>query len=76
VVLVGDRQESRECAENVLKVACERIAIFEAIKSQTEHGRYAPSQLYGDGDASRRIAEHLASVTPYIQKHLGYVVRA
>jgi len=76
VVLVGDRQESRECAENVLKVRCETEAIVEGIQAQSRHGRYAPSRLYGDGQASHRIAHHLATVTPYIQKHLGYVAKA
>jgi len=76
VVLVGDRQESRECAENVLRVRCETEAIVASILAQIHHGRYAPSQLYGDGQASHRIAEHLATVTPYIQKHLGYVAKA
>ncbi len=73
VVLVGDRQESRECAENVLKTPCEKDAIVAAIRSQTDNGRYAPSKLYGDGQASQRIADYLASVEHYVQKRLGYV---
>lgn len=73
VVLVGDRQDSRECAENVLKAPCEKRAVVEAIRVQTRHGRYTPSQLYGDGNASGRIADHLACVIPYVQKRLGYV---
>jgi len=76
VVLVGDRQMSRECAENVSKVGCDKRAIAEAVRKQLDHGQYAPSTLYGDGQASRRIAEQLAKLTPYIQKHLGYVVQA
>ncbi len=73
VVLVGDRQDSRECAENVVKSPCQQRVIIEAIRTQIRHGRYAPSQLYGDGNASRRIADHLATVSPYVQKRLGYV---
>lgn len=73
VVLVGDRQDSRECAENVLKSPCERNSIVAAIRAQAVRGRYAPSQLYGDGNASRRIADHLATLKPYVQKRLGYV---
>jgi UDP-hydrolysing UDP-N-acetyl-D-glucosamine 2-epimerase len=73
VVLVGDRQENRECAENVLKTRCEKQVIVEGIQTQLRKGRFAPSQLYGDGQASPRIAKQLAMLTPYIQKHLGYV---
>lgn len=74
VVLVGDRQESRECAENVLKTPCEKAAIVSAIRFQVAHGRYDASVLYGDGQASRRIVDYLASLEPYVQKRLGYVV--
>lgn len=73
VVLVGDRQESRECAENVLKTPCEKAAIVSTIRSQVAHGRYEASVLYGDGQASRRIVGYLASIEPYVQKRLGYV---
>lgn len=73
VVLVGDRQDSRECAENVLKVRCEMSAVLEAIGKQIGVGRYEPSNLYGRGDAGRQIADLLSSVNPYIQKRLGYV---
>ncbi len=76
VVLVGDRQASRECAENVLRASCEKVAIVAAIRSQVGHGRYAHSQLYGDGQASQRIADHLASVVLYVQKRLGYVAES
>lgn len=73
VVLVGDRQDGRECAENVVKSSCEQRSIVAAIRVQTGRVRYAPSQLYGDGNASRRIADHLATLKPYVQKRLGYV---
>jgi UDP-hydrolysing UDP-N-acetyl-D-glucosamine 2-epimerase len=74
VVLVGDRQESRECAINVLKVPCQSESIANGVQFQINHGRFERSNLYGDGQASRRIAKHLAEVNPYIQKQLGYVV--
>jgi hypothetical protein len=47
--------------------------IVSAARAQLDRGRYAPSQLYGDGHVSERIAEALASLTPYVQKRLGYV---
>ena len=55
-----------------MKVQCDVDSIVESIVSQIEHGPYPPSQLYG-GNASARIANSLASVTPYIQKRLAFV---
>lgn len=76
VVLIGDRQESREFAENVIKVNCIKQDILQAARSQIQNGKYRPSGLYGDGQVSQRIAEHLATVTPFVQKRLGYVSSA
>lgn len=72
VVLVGDRQQGREIAQNVLPVMLETGAIFDAAKHQLANGRYAPSNLYGDGAAGERIASLLTQVEPYIQKRLAY----
>lgn len=73
VVLVGDRQEGRERAENVVSVECRESEIREAVLKQCEHGRYEPSTLYGDGNTAARIVEHLVSLTPYVQKRLYYI---
>lgn len=73
VVLVGDRQQGREVAQNVLPAMLETSAILDAVKHQLAHGSYAPSNLYGDGVASERIASLLAQVEPYIQKRLAYL---
>jgi UDP-N-acetylglucosamine 2-epimerase len=72
VVLVGNRQQGREIAENVLPVQPEHQAILIAIKQQLINGRYAQSQLYGYGYASRQIVDCLINVRPYIQKMLAY----
>ncbi|MDP6491697.1 MAG: UDP-N-acetylglucosamine 2-epimerase [Kiritimatiellia bacterium] len=73
VVLVGDRQEGREIAQNVMPVPCQREAIARAIRQHVEHGRYAPSSLYGTGNASARIADKLAEVDTYVQKRLHFI---
>ncbi|MBZ5605515.1 MAG: UDP-N-acetylglucosamine 2-epimerase, partial [Acidobacteriia bacterium] len=73
VVLVGDRQDGRETAENVMRVNCVRTEIVRAIRKQLSSGRYEASTLYGDGAVSPRIAEALAQLRPYIQKRLHYV---
>ncbi len=73
VVLVGDRQEGRDVAENVTFVACDKEKIKNAVEQQLAHGRYASSDLYGDGSASGQIADILSKVKPYAQKRLHYI---
>jgi len=72
VVLIGDRQQGREIAKNVLPVDPEADAIINAAKHQLSNGHYVPSNLYGSGIASEQIASRLARIEPYIQKKLAY----
>ncbi len=76
VVLVGDRQLGREMAENVRMVPCNADAITAAIRHQLSVGRYPPSRLYGDGGASKRIAEQISRIPLYTQKHLSYIMES
>jgi len=62
VVLVGDRQRGRECADNVMHVPCESEAILDAIRKQFNHGRYEPSTLYGDGQVTERFIKALEAL--------------
>jgi UDP-hydrolysing UDP-N-acetyl-D-glucosamine 2-epimerase len=73
VVLVGNRQEGRETDRHVKPVVPAASDIAAAVRSQLRHGRYAPSQLYGDGHVSARISQALAQLQPYIQKRLHYI---
>lgn len=73
VVLVGDRQEGRETAENLVTAPYEAAGIREAIARQCAHGRYAPSKLYGNGTASAAIARHIARLPLYRQKRLHFI---
>jgi UDP-hydrolysing UDP-N-acetyl-D-glucosamine 2-epimerase len=73
VALVGHRQEGRESDVHVTRVAPVAAEIVLAVKKQLQHGRYAPSVLYGDGQVSRRIADGLARLEPYIQKRLHFI---
>ncbi|MBA4388471.1 MAG: UDP-N-acetylglucosamine 2-epimerase (hydrolyzing) [Verrucomicrobia bacterium] len=75
VVLVGERQHGREIGRNTTCVPAERASIREAILAQSAHGSYPPDLLYGDGQTSARIAEALANVRPFVQKHLDYIRR-
>ena len=61
-VIIGNRQEGREHADNALFVDTKRDAIVDAIQKQLSHGRYEKSDLYGDGNAAKRIADILATV--------------
>ena len=72
VVLVGTRQDGREMDLHVMRVSPIAVDITDAVMAQLQHGLYAPSQLYGDGHVSERIAEVLAVLKPYTQKRLAY----
>jgi len=76
VVLVGNRQEGREYDSHVAPVPAIESEIAGAIQMQEEHGRYAPSSLYGDGYVAGHIAEALTTLAPYTQKRLQYVYQA
>jgi len=76
VVLIGDRQANREYAENVTQVPCQESAILAAAFQQIESGKYPVSSLYGNGEASQSIANQLASIKPFVQKKLGYIVES
>jgi UDP-N-acetylglucosamine 2-epimerase len=67
VVDVGSRQRLREVADNVLRVS-HADDLFPAIRHQVEHGRFECSTLYGDGQASEKIATHLGEDMPPVQK--------
>jgi UDP-hydrolysing UDP-N-acetyl-D-glucosamine 2-epimerase len=72
VVLVGNRQHQREHDVHVTRVGAVRNEIAAAARKQLAHGRYAPSTLYGDGHVAPRVAEEIAMLTPYVQKHLAF----
>jgi len=72
VALVGNRQDGRETDLHVTRAAPGADQIYDAAIRQLEHGRYAPSSLYGDGFVSERIARALGEIEPYAQKRLSY----
>ena len=73
VVLVGNRQDGRETDDHVLRARPIHAEVLGAIRQQLSHGRYAPSTLYGDGHVAQRIAEGLATLSPYVQKRLHFI---
>ena len=60
-VNIGNRQEGREKAMNVIDVPYDNLKIAEAIKTQLSRGAYNPDNTYGEGDAGRKMAEILAT---------------
>lgn len=73
VVLVGGRQNHRERDVHVTHVQPTRDGVASAVRRQLAHGSYAASTLYGDGHVAARVAQQLATLTPYVQKYLSYV---
>ena len=71
-VSIGTRQSGREHGDNVIWTDYNSKEIVAAIRKQLDHGKYAASQLYGNGNAGKRIAEHLANADIRIQKKLAY----
>lgn len=61
-VIVGDRQEGREHGENIIYSDYNDEEIFEKMITQIQHGRYPPSQIFGDGSAGKKIAEKLSVI--------------
>lgn len=67
VVNVGDRQKGRERSPNVLDAEHDFAAIRSALHTQLARpGSYAPSYLYGRGDAAARIATAMAQVVAHV----------
>jgi UDP-hydrolysing UDP-N-acetyl-D-glucosamine 2-epimerase len=67
-VNIGNRQELRERAGNVMDVGYVADEIYTAIVEQERKGAYDSSLLFGDGDASQRIVKILEADTPFYQK--------
>jgi UDP-N-acetylglucosamine 2-epimerase (non-hydrolysing)/GDP/UDP-N,N'-diacetylbacillosamine 2-epimerase (hydrolysing) len=62
---IGDRQKGRQRAASVFHAAPERHAISAAIAAALQRGRQPTVNPYGDGEASRRIADGIAAVADF-----------
>jgi UDP-hydrolysing UDP-N-acetyl-D-glucosamine 2-epimerase len=69
-VNIGTRQNGRDRGPNVIDVGHDTQAIESAIELQCSRGPYPSSDLYGDGQASRRIADALSAAVLSIDKRL------
>lgn len=68
-VNIGTRQNGRMRAENIIDVGYDRTEIKEVIKKQLKHGKYKRSEMYYQKGANKNIAEVLAKIPLYVQKH-------
>jgi len=71
-VNIGTRQRMRDRGQNVVDVPHDREAIADGISAQIAHGPYPMEQIYGDGNAGKRIAEILAAKEVSVQKCITY----
>lgn len=72
VVNIGTRQNNRLSSKNVINVKYNFKEILKVIKQQIRHGKYKSSNLYGNGNAGKKIAEILSKSQPSVQKKIFY----
>lgn len=72
VVNIGTRQSGRDRGQNVLDVEYTSEKIQQAIHQHLKNGRYPSDNIYGDGDAGKRIAHLLTEISLNIDKRLTY----
>jgi GDP/UDP-N,N'-diacetylbacillosamine 2-epimerase (hydrolysing) len=63
VVNIGTRQNLRERNANVMDVPAKLNDVRTALTDSLAHGRYPPVNVYGDGQAGRRVVELLATTS-------------
>jgi len=68
VVNVGSRQEGRGRGENVVDTDYNFTNIKAAIIKQIKHGKYKSDDLYGNGDAGKKITQILEKIQIKVQK--------
>jgi UDP-hydrolysing UDP-N-acetyl-D-glucosamine 2-epimerase len=71
-VNIGNRQRGREHGMNVIHATSSADSIESAVRKQLSHGPYAPSHIFGSGNAGSRIAAILATTEISIDKRLHY----
>ncbi|MBV6510860.1 MAG: UDP-N,N'-diacetylbacillosamine 2-epimerase (hydrolyzing) [Ignavibacteriaceae bacterium] len=72
VVNIGSRQHQRERSSNVIEVEPSSGKIIEAIQQQLTRGKYSKSDLYGEGDSGKKIADVLERIKLRFHKTIRY----
>lgn len=73
VVLVGNRQVGREHGKNLIESDFDEINLKRNIMLQLDHGKYSGADIYGDGNAAKKIVNHLINLKPDLQKIISYI---
>ena len=73
VVLVGNRQVGREHGKNLIESDFDEINLKRNIMQQLDHGKYSGADIYGDGNAAKKIVNHLINLKPDLQKMISYI---
>ena len=71
-VNIGTRQSGRLRGTNTVDVGYDRLEILEAVKAFVGTEKSVSSDLYGDGNSGKRIAEILATVKLTTKKKITY----
>jgi UDP-hydrolysing UDP-N-acetyl-D-glucosamine 2-epimerase len=72
VVNIGSRQSGRERGKNVIDVNYSKDEIKHAVQKQVKNGHYESDNIYGGGDAGKKIADLLSAEKLSIDKILSY----
>ena len=72
VVNIGNRQNRRSRAQNVLDVSYSEKEILKAIKQSIDSEHFPSSNMYGNGDAGEKIADILATTQLSFDKTITY----
>uniref|UniRef100_UPI003A92A3A3 UDP-N-acetylglucosamine 2-epimerase n=1 Tax=Bizionia sp. TaxID=1954480 RepID=UPI003A92A3A3 len=72
VVNIGTRQNRRLRGENVIDTDYNEVAIKNAIKLQLNNPKKTKSNVYGNGDSGKKIAEVLANTDLHFHKTIMY----
>lgn len=72
VVNIGTRQNRRLRGSNVIDVSYNSEEISAAIKEQLDNPHNTQSDVYGDGESGKRIADILADITLRFHKTITY----
>jgi UDP-hydrolysing UDP-N-acetyl-D-glucosamine 2-epimerase len=72
VVNIGSRQNKRQRGHNVIDVGYDRNEILNAINHWIANQKPTRSEIYGNGDAGKQIAEYLSKVPLRFHKTITY----
>ena len=74
VVNIGSRQNGRERGKNVIQVNYKANNIYNALRKQVnKNSRYKQSNIYGDGNAAKKIINKLVTLKKIsVQKKIRY----